>query len=61
MSAADPTAVGELRWIDERGECERLRATLAPASETEQRGKHEAGNGSLRAFLTELEAQHGPG
>lgn len=52
---------GELRWINEGGVCGRLRATLAPAAEAEQRGQLDAARAALRAFGAELDAQHGPG
>jgi hypothetical protein len=54
-------ASGELGWIELGGACEALRAKLASASEAQQRGDHERAAVSLRAFVTELEAQHGPG
>ncbi len=51
----------ELGWITRGGGCEGLRTELAPVREAEQRGQHEGEGDSLRAFLAELEAQHGPG
>ncbi len=54
-------ACGELGWIELGGACDALRAKLASASEAQQRGDHERAAVSLRAFVTELEAQHGPG
>ena len=51
---------GPLRWIADGVVCGRLRSLLEPAS-VGQPGDREGGKGSLRAFLDELELQHGPG
>jgi hypothetical protein len=51
----------ELGWITRGGGCEALRAKLAPAREAHQRGDHGGATLSLRAFVAELDAQHGPG
>jgi len=53
-------ACGELGWIGQVGVCQSLRIKLGPAGRS---GQHEddARKDSLRAFIAELDAQHGPG
>src|SRR5438094_1700006 len=52
---------GDLHWITHGGVCGRLQALSASAAAADHRGDGETRSDSLRAFLTELEAQHGPG
>jgi hypothetical protein len=52
---------GTLRWIPARAVCEGLRSTVERARMARERNDHEGAKSSLRAFVDELEAQHGPG
>ena len=54
-------ACGLLHWITEAALCDRLRSALERAVAPRPRSDAAATKGSLRAFLAELEAQHGTG
>ncbi len=51
---------GTLRWISDSAFCGRLRAGLERASAALKRSDHAGAKGMLRAFLAEVEEQHGP-
>jgi hypothetical protein len=52
-------ACGALAWITNQGICNSLDAKLSAAAQSLGGGQVGAARGSLRAFLQELEAQHG--
>lgn len=52
---------GALHWITGGAACENLMSTLEQAVSALRRGENESVKGWLRAFLGDLEAQHGPG
>lgn len=51
---------GPLRWVRDGAVCGRLRSSLEQASTAFKRDGGRSGRERLRAFLAELEAQHGP-
>lgn len=52
---------GALRWISDGAICGRLRAGLERASAALKRSDHASAKDTLRAFLAEVEQQHGRG
>jgi len=52
---------GSLRWITDGAVCGSLRSKLKQATQALQRSDSKDVKGSLRAFLAELDARHGPG
>jgi len=52
---------GDLRWVSDPSVCQDLRAKLNEAAPARQRGGHELAKSALKAFMDELEDQHGPG
>jgi len=59
LGLADSSCAG-LGWISNRGVCNSLRGKLERASASLAAGRPEAAAGQIRAFVQELEAQHGP-
>lgn len=57
--ASELDRVCDLGWISNRGICNSLRKKLRNADRSLDRGKTKAARDQLRAFLRELEAQHG--
>jgi len=57
--ASDLGQVCDLGWITNQGVCNSLDAKLRAAAQSLDGGRLAAARGSLRAFLQELEAQHG--
>lgn len=60
LRALVDTSCADLGWITNRGVCNSLRGKLERASASLAGGRREAAAGQLRAFVQELEAQHGP-
>lgn len=54
------TVCGDLSWISNQGVCRSLQAKLDAAARSVERGRTESARGELRAFIQELDAQHGP-
>jgi hypothetical protein len=52
---------GGLRWVSDPSVCQDLRAKLNEAAPSRQRGDLEVAKSAVRAFVDELEAQHGAG
>jgi len=52
---------GSLRWITDERVCARLRSTLEQVTKASARVDLPSAKAALRAFVDEIEAQHGPG